>query len=77
LFDEYPAHVQQSMGAVSALDVWPRWSIIDRALVEAVHAAGGRVIAWTVNTSKDAARLVGLGVDSLCGDDVRLLPREA
>jgi glycerophosphoryl diester phosphodiesterase len=37
-----------------------------------VHGEGGRVIAWTVNTVESAERLVALGVDGLCGDDVRL-----
>jgi glycerophosphoryl diester phosphodiesterase len=73
LFDEYPADVEQAMRAASALDVWPQWELIDAALVDRVHANGGRVIAWTVNTTAAARKLVGLGVDGLCGDDVRLL----
>jgi glycerophosphoryl diester phosphodiesterase len=56
------------------LDVWPQWELIDQTLVERVHEAEGRVIAWTVNNTADAKRLIALGVDGLCGDDVRLLP---
>src|SRR3954468_22455048 len=63
LFDEYPAEVEQAMRAASALDVWPQWELIDAALVDRVHANGGRVIAWTVNTTAAARKLVGLGVD--------------
>ena len=74
LFEEYPGDIERSMRDVSALDVWPQWELVDAALVERVHAAGGRVIAWTVNTVAAAEHLVKLGVDSLCGDDVRLLP---
>lgn len=74
LFDDYPADVEQSMHAASAIDVWPRWNVIDKPLVDRVHAVGGRVIAWTVNTTQAAEGLVALGVDGLCGDDVRLLP---
>jgi glycerophosphoryl diester phosphodiesterase len=77
LFDEYPADVGGAMRDAAALDVWPRWDLIDAALVERVHAASGRVIAWTVNTKAAAARLVQLHVDGLCGDDVRLLPPAA
>jgi glycerophosphoryl diester phosphodiesterase len=62
------------MRSASALDVWPQWELIDQPLVERVHDAGGRVIAWTVNSTADAERLIALGVDGLCGDDVRLLP---
>ena len=75
LFDEYPADVEQSMRAASALDVWPRWSLIDKPLVDRVHAHDGRVIAWTVNRTSDAEALIALGVDGVCGDDVRLVPR--
>jgi len=72
LFDAYPVDVGRSMRKASALDVWPQWELIDRPLVERVHGEGGRVIAWTVNTVESAERLVALGVDGLCGDDVRL-----
>jgi glycerophosphoryl diester phosphodiesterase len=73
LFDEYPRDVVASMRATSALDVWPQWKLIDAPLVEHVHEAGGRVIAWTVNTTTAARELARLGSDGLCGDDVRLL----
>ena len=73
LFDHYPADVEASMRFAGARDVWPEWRLIDRRLVSTVHAAGGRVIAWTVNSRVDAERLVALGVDGLCSDDVRLL----
>jgi glycerophosphoryl diester phosphodiesterase len=42
-------------------------------MVGAVHAAGGRVIAWTANSPDDIERLTGLGVDGICTDDVSLL----
>lgn len=74
LFDAYPVDVARSMRDASALDVWPQWELIDASLVESVHDAGGRIIAWTVNSAAAARQLVDLGVDGLCGDDVRLLP---
>lgn len=74
LFDAYPVDVARSMRSASAQDVWAQWELIDAPLVERVHGAGGRVIAWTVNSTADAERLIELGVDGLCGDDVRLLP---
>jgi glycerophosphoryl diester phosphodiesterase len=73
LFDEYPRNVVGSMRDVSARDVWPHWQLIDRTLVERVHNEGGRVIAWTVNAPSTAQELERLGVDGLCGDDLRLL----
>jgi glycerophosphoryl diester phosphodiesterase len=75
LFDTYPADLDAEMRDSSALDVWPEWTLIDESLVERVHARGGRVIAWTVNATAAAEQLVRLGVDGLCGDDVRLLPK--
>lgn len=74
LFDAYPQDVDAAMRDTAALDVWPEWTLIDGPLVERVHARGGRVIAWTVNATAAAEQLVRLGVDGLCGDDVRLLP---
>ena len=44
LFDDAILDVAAAMQAVGARDVWPRWSLIDRDLVDRVHAEGGRVI---------------------------------
>jgi glycerophosphoryl diester phosphodiesterase len=73
LFDDHPRDVVASMRAASALDVWPNWKLIDQSLVRRVHDAGGRVIAWTVNTTEAARDLARLGADGLCGDDIRLM----
>ena len=64
------------MEATGARDVWPHWPLVTTALVDEVHAAGGRVIPWTVNEPARAQALASLGVDALCGDDVRLLDTE-
>ncbi len=73
LFDRRPRDVAAAVRATGARDVWPAHSLIDAALVSAVHAAGARVIAWTVNTEAEARRLAEVRVDGLCGDDVRVL----
>jgi glycerophosphoryl diester phosphodiesterase len=73
LFDRRAPDVIASMHATGARDVWPERRLIDAALVAAVHGAGGRVIAWTVNSRRNATTLAALGVDGLCTDDVRLL----
>jgi glycerophosphoryl diester phosphodiesterase len=70
LFDTEPSDVAESMAVTGALDVWPHWSLVTSTLVDAVHDVGGRVIPWTVNDAAGARRLVALGVDALCGDDV-------
>ena len=73
--DAGPAALASAMTRTGALDVWPHFPLVQPAVVAAVHGAGGRVIPWTVNTSEEATRLASLGVDALCGDDVRLFPR--
>jgi glycerophosphoryl diester phosphodiesterase len=77
LFDEPPVDVRRSMISAGAVDVWPHWQLIDEAFVHVVHEAGGRVIPWTVNAPTVAERLLAMGVDGICSDDLRLLPRRA
>lgn len=59
-----------ALNDVGARDLWQHESLIDRALVDAVHKDGGRVVAWTVDDSVRAKALVALGVDGLCTNDV-------
>ena len=73
LFEDAPEHVAQAMADTGALDVWPHWTLVTADLVTAVHQAGGRVIPWTVNDERNAHALAVLGVDALCGDDIRRL----
>lgn len=73
LFEERVPDVAAMLAANGARDAWPHYSVVDGPLLEAVHGAGGRVIAWTVNDSRDIARLSKLGVDGLCTDDVTLV----
>lgn len=53
-----------------ARDYWLEWSFIDEELVRRVHAAHGRVIAWTVNGAEAASAFAAMGVDGLCTDVV-------
>ena len=39
--------------------------LITPALVDAVHAADGFVVAWTVDDPHTARRLAGIGVDAI------------
>ena len=61
-----------SMESVGARVLWMAAELIDADLVAAVHAGGGKISAWTVNTPDEMLRLAGLGVDLLCTDDVAL-----
>ena len=47
----------------------PNLDWITGPVVDALHAAGVRVIPWTANTPAEWARLVDLGVDGIITDD--------
>ena len=52
--------------------VGTRYDLIRPDLVEAVHAAGQKVWAWTVNTQTEIDDLIAMGVDGVMTDDPRL-----
>jgi glycerophosphoryl diester phosphodiesterase len=58
------------------LGVWAVWvynPLITRRVVDSAHAAGVRVIAWTVDDLDRMRALAALGVDGICSNDPRLL----
>jgi glycerophosphoryl diester phosphodiesterase len=59
-----------AMRRAGASDLWQHRDFIDAALVNDVHAAGGRVIAWTSNTENEWERFAAIGVDAICTDVV-------
>lgn len=76
LFDSLPESLPALLAATGATDVWPHAPLLTADLVAMVHGRleDSRVIPWTVNASDEARRLAALGVDALCGDDVRIFP---
>ena len=62
-----------ALRAAQARDYWQEGSMIDETLVDAVHSANGRVIAWTVNEPEHARRLASLGVDGICTDVLQIV----
>ena len=64
----YPIDPVTPMNAAGGSALWQEWRLIDAALVDRVHEAGGEVIAWTVNHREVAEQLARLGVDALCGN---------
>ncbi|MCU0621378.1 MAG: glycerophosphodiester phosphodiesterase [Gemmatimonadales bacterium] len=58
----------QVMDAAGASVLWQGVEFVDRALVETLHAAGRRLIAWTANEEADIGRLMALGADGICTD---------
>ena len=61
-----------TMASVDARDLWQAAEMIDREMVEAAHARGGRVVAWTVDNPAMMRQLAAIGVDGLCTNDVAL-----
>jgi glycerophosphoryl diester phosphodiesterase len=61
-----------TMASVDARDLWEAAELIDRPMVDAVHARGGRIVAWTVDDPSTIRRLAALGVDALCTNDIAL-----
>lgn len=63
--------------------VAPWYRLVEPPLVAAAHAAGLKVLTWTVNTAADVERVVAAGVDMIIGDDPAVIvetlaaPRDA
>jgi glycerophosphoryl diester phosphodiesterase len=56
------------LDAAGANVLWQSAEWVDRQLVDTLHGAGRRIIAWTANDDADIGRLNALGVDGICTD---------
>lgn len=66
----YPIDSRAAMRAAGATDLWQHVDLVDSTLASDVSAAGGRLIAWTVNDAADWERLALLGVHGICTDRI-------
>ncbi|MEO5826503.1 MAG: glycerophosphodiester phosphodiesterase [Gemmatimonadales bacterium] len=64
----YPIDPVAALRDTGAMTLWQEHHLIDAELVGAVDSVGGRVIAWTVNSQRDAERLMQVGVSGLCSN---------
>jgi glycerophosphoryl diester phosphodiesterase len=55
--------------------VIPHYKLVDRTLVEEVHASGRKVLVWTVNDEPQMRHLAEWGVEGIISDDTALLVR--
>jgi glycerophosphoryl diester phosphodiesterase len=55
--------------------VVPQFGLTDGALVEQVHAAGKKIMVWTVNRVEDMRQFAAWGVDAIISDETELLVR--
>lgn len=66
LLESYPLRPLDALQDAGATVLWEQQSLIDGALVDALHSAGFGIYAWTVNDPDDMRRLLALRVDGLC-----------
>jgi glycerophosphoryl diester phosphodiesterase len=55
--------------------VIPHFKLADEKLVELVHAAGKRIMVWTVNRAERMREFAAWGVDAIISDETELLNR--
>jgi glycerophosphoryl diester phosphodiesterase len=68
----YPVDSLHALLEVEGRDLWRHKDFVDEPLIRAAHAAGVRVIAWTVNDVAQMRRFADWGIDAICTDDVAL-----
>ena len=66
LLASYPLHPLEALQDTGASVLWEDQTLIDAALVGALHGAGYGIYAWTVDDPEDMRRLLALHVDGLC-----------
>jgi glycerophosphoryl diester phosphodiesterase len=76
LSSSYLIDTVSALRAAGARDYWIWRELADESLCREVHAAGGRVIVWTVDDPRHAAELGQMGVDGICTNDPELMRRE-
>lgn len=62
----YPVRPAALLEDAEATVLWQEAQLVDADLVAAVHAAGGRVIVWTVDDAERMRALLAQGVDGIC-----------
>ncbi len=53
--------------------VVPHYRLLTQPLMDKLHAAGKKIVTWTVNDPRQMRRAADLGVDAIISDDTRLL----
>jgi len=70
-----PARAERMIAERRCEALMAYWRLVDPVLVRAVHRAGGRLFAWTVDDAERIRALEGLGVDGIITNDPRLFNR--
>jgi glycerophosphoryl diester phosphodiesterase len=53
----------------------PHFTLVNREQIERAHAAGSKVMTWTVNRADEMRRFTDWGVDAIISDETELLVR--
>ena len=56
--------------ALACVGIVTNYSVMDRAAIDRIHAAGMRALVYTVNDPAEARRLDALGIDGIVTDAV-------
>jgi glycerophosphoryl diester phosphodiesterase len=63
------AYLTEAKHSAAGAKTWsPDYRALTKAVLDDAHAAGMRVVVWTVNDPADIARLIGWGVDGIISD---------
>jgi glycerophosphoryl diester phosphodiesterase len=68
LLSSYLLDHSQILNGAGADTLWMETSMIDAELVQELHEDGRELIGWTANDETEIRRLIGLGVDGICGN---------
>ena len=66
LSGSYPVRPLVALEDAGATVLWQERTLVDRPLVDVLHAAAMQLIVWTVDDPADMEQLLGLGVDGIC-----------
>ena len=67
-----PSLIRRHAPRLGVRAIWLYHAIATRALAEAAHGAGCRLICWTVDDRARIDALIALGADGICTNDPRL-----
>jgi glycerophosphoryl diester phosphodiesterase len=66
----YPVRPLVPLADAGATTLWQERSLVDRALVDALHAARCDLIVWTADAAEEIDGLLAIGVDGVCTNHV-------
>jgi glycerophosphoryl diester phosphodiesterase len=67
-----PARARRALRLRRVNTIMAHWRVVSRALVAAVHDAGGELFVWTVDDPAMVRRLSDWGVDGIISNDPRI-----